>query len=181
MKTIAIHIDIRGSKKLSIIEKDIFYTDLYSKMNSFSKNNYNNISYRDHFNVGDGVILVFNANSLNNNNEVIELLKQVDNKVNILEKNNEVKYGIGLSYGVAMDKGQGNIISFSIDGASTGANLGYNHKIDGEFRRWVIPLIVADDGEGSINELTNIVEEDGSTWTKRSNSGKNLWFNFVTN
>ena len=181
MKTIAIHVDIRGSKKLSMTEKEEFYMDLYSKMNSFSKKQYKNISYRNHFNVGDGVILVFNANSLNNNKEIIGLLKQVDDKVDTLKENNDVEYGVGISYGVAIDKGQGNIISFSIDGASTGANLAYKHEIDGEFRRWVLPLKVADDGEGSIQELKTIIEEEDSTWSKESNSGKNLWFNFVSN
>ena len=135
MKTLSIHVDIRKSKNLSMKEKEDFYTDLYSKMNIFSKEVYNNISYRSHFNVGDGVIIVFNADSLSNVQEIINLLKLVDQKVDVLENNFDVKYGVGVSYGVAVDKGQGNIISFSIDGASTGANLGNKYVIGGEYRR----------------------------------------------
>ena len=181
MKTIAIHVDIRKSKLLSIKQKEKFYTDLYSKMNKFSNQKYNNISFRNQLNVGDGVILVFNADTLGNNEEVIKLLKQVDSKVDRLEENNNVKYGVGVSYGIALDNGQGNIISFSIDGASTGANLGNKYKIADEFRRWVLPLKTADDEKGSIEELTKIIETSSSIWSKRSYSGKNLWFNFTDN
>ncbi len=179
MKTISIYIDIRKSKEMDLDEKIKKYRKMYTQFSSY-KPQRNNISHRTTKYVGDGVILIFNANSLDNDEELISIMKEIDNKVITLEDQNNIDIGIGISYSLASEEGNEDLfISPSIDGAAYGTNLANKCIVKNKKWKWVLPLKIGDDGDESINELKEIIIESNKIDQHESNSGKNLWFEFL--
>ena len=178
MKAVSIYVDIRKSKNLTFEEKKEKFRKLYTQFSSY-KPNKNNISHRDTKYVGDGIILIFNADSLNNGNDLIEIMKEIDNKVKTVEDDQVIEMGIGISYSKAFEEGNNDLfISPSIDGAAYGVNLANKCLVNEQKWKWVLPLKIPIEEEDSIEELKDIIETENKINSYESKSGKNLWFEF---
>lgn len=179
MKTIAIYIDMRGSKKLNLLEKKEKYKKLYDEFRKYN-NDFGTIGFHINIEVGDGIILIYKCNKLDDKESLYKLLNELDQKVENLEKKVKQKFGFGISYSESFDYGNDNeIISPSIDGAAVGTNLSNKFKVKNKIWKWVLPLKVANDGSGSIEKLQKIIKNDSRYKFHQSNSNKNLWFNIL--
>lgn len=178
MKTVSIYVDIRNSKNLTLKQKKKKFTKFYTQFSSYEPDK-DNISHRDTKYIGDGIILIFNADSLNNGNDLIKIMKEIDNKVKTVEKEQEIKMGIGISYSEAFEEGNNDLfISPSIDAAAYGVNLANKCWVNKQQWKWVLPLKIPIESENSIEELKDIIETENKINSYESKSGKNLWFEF---
>lgn len=95
-KGLSIYIDMRGSTKLNRETKIGNVNKLYNKFNSYNVE-YDSIYLKYTSLIGDGVLMFFKYGKLNN--EIINLLTDIDNKVKDISSLN-IKYGIGVAYGL---------------------------------------------------------------------------------
>ena len=179
MKIISIYIDIRESSSFVLEKKKKVYEKMYTQFSSYERD-WENMSHRNTRFIGDGVLIVLNANILNNEGEIIELLKEINRKVISLENKYNIRIGCGLSYGEAVEGGDEDLlISNSIDAASFASKI--TNKIYGSYKtwRWALPLTRGDDNKGSIEDMQDLLENQlPDDQYKKSGSKKNLWFNF---
>ena len=176
MKTVSIYIDIRKSKELTIEEKKEIYRKMYRQF-SRSNRTKNNIGHRINKFLGDGIIFIFNADSLNNGKDLIEIMQEIDQEVKDFEIEQQTEMGIGISYSKAFEEGNKDLfISPSIDGATYGVSLANKFLIKDQYWKWVLPLKIPKNDDGSIKELKNIIQDEEKINYHKTQ--KNLWFEF---
>ncbi len=176
MKTVSIYIDIRKSKELTLMQKKEIYKKMY---NQFSKLDLtkDNVGHRINKFLGDGIIFIFNADSLNNGKDLIEIMQEINQKVKDFEIEQEIEIGIGISYSKAFEEGNKDLfISPSIDGATYGVSLANKFLIKDQYWKWVLPLKIPKNDDGSIKELKNVIENEETINYHKTQ--KNLWFEF---
>lgn len=173
MKILSIYADIRNSSSLDIEEKSQIYTKLHNQFSSYNPKT-NNIYQRKIEFIGDGILIIYKANSLNNKKEIINLLYEIDRKISNFEDDNDVDVGIGISYGEAIEGGNSDLLfSNAIDASAHGSKISNKN----EMPKWVLPLKKGD--KNSIDELRGLLENSLSEEDlKVSSSKKNLWFSF---
>ncbi|MCR8613363.1 MAG: hypothetical protein NC236_02670 [Mycoplasma sp.] len=179
-KIISIYIDVRNSSDLdeSLDTKLSKHEKIFSQFSSYT-GNWKNLSHRKTYFIGDGVLMLFNISSLDNEKEIINLFDEIDGKVLFLEEDLEIEMGIGVSYGLFKQGGNENlIVSHSINAAAHGSKI--TNKNYGEYttKKWVLPLKKGLDDNKSVDQMKKLFMSHKPNKSKVSTSKKNLWFWF---
>lgn len=182
-KGLAVFMDIRNSTSIPTTNKEVVYRAFYNQFNGFD------IEYEEYRSyIGDGIFLFYKAGSLEP--KIIELLKEIQVKVQRVEDEYNIEIGIGVGYGkyenttTQLKTSEGNQtisipLSSYIDLASK-ASL-FAHK--GSDKHFLINVKnnKSEIDYSSQEELKSFVEDNKSKYnisSKTSSSSKNYRFNF---
>lgn len=180
IKGISIYIDMRNSTKLSKKSKIEEIRKFYNEFNNYSLDMSNiNMTYQTL--IGDGTLMFFKCSVLND--ELFDLLEDINKRVKNIT-HDDIKYGVGISYGEVSNethKVNGNNqsipIGTSVDLSAKSSDLGnkWSDKLFAIFLKNKKNTI-----KSELNiELRNYLDNSDKIEGKNSSTNNNYRFNVL--